>query len=60
MSSYIRGLKDNVQHGMTKSLDLTQEGALRCQNTLCVPNVDELRKRIMMEAHNSRYFVHPG
>ena len=27
---------------------------------LCVLNIDELRKWIMMEAHNSRYSVHPG
>ena len=53
-------LKENVQQGMTKAFELTQEGVLRCQNRLCVPNVDELRKRIMMEAHHSRYSVHPG
>ncbi|KAH0681196.1 hypothetical protein KY284_022281 [Solanum tuberosum] len=53
-------LKEIVQQGMTKAFELTQEGVLRCQNRLCVPNVDELRKRIMMEAHHSRYSVHPG
>jgi len=53
-------LKENVQQGMTKAFELTQEGVLRCQNRLCVPNVDELRKRIMMEAHHLRYSVHPG
>ncbi|KAH0700890.1 hypothetical protein KY284_015105 [Solanum tuberosum] len=52
-------LKENVQQGMTKAFELTQEGVLRCQNRLCVPNVDELRKKIMMEVHHSRYFVHP-
>ena len=53
-------LKENVKHGMTKAFDLMQEGVLRCQNRLCVSNVDELRKRIMMEAHHSRYSVHTG
>ncbi|XP_049348983.1 uncharacterized protein LOC125813541 [Solanum verrucosum] len=53
-------LKENVQQGMTKAFELTQEGVLRCQNILCVPNVEELRKRIMMEVHHSIYFVHPG
>ncbi|KAH0641960.1 hypothetical protein KY290_033563 [Solanum tuberosum] len=53
-------LKENVQQGMTKAFELTQEGVLRCQNILCVPNVNELTKRIMMETHHLRYFVHPG
>ena len=46
-------LKENVQHGMKKAFELTREGVLRCQNILCIPNVDELRKMIMMEAHHS-------
>lgn len=27
---------------------------------LCVPNVDGLRERIMVEAHSTRYSIHPG
>jgi hypothetical protein len=27
---------------------------------LCVPNIDDLSKRILEEAHNSSYNVHPG
>ena len=53
-------LKENVQQGMTKAFELTQEGVLQCQNRLCVPDVDELRRRIMTEAHHSRYSIHPG
>ncbi|WMV54913.1 hypothetical protein MTR67_048298 [Solanum verrucosum] len=53
-------LKENVQQGMTKAFELTEEGVLQCQNRLCVPNIDGLRRRIMMEAHHSRYSVHPG
>ena len=53
-------LKENAQNGLTKAFDLSKEGVLRCQNRLCVPNVDELTKRIMMEAHHSRYPVNPG
>ncbi|XP_070012963.1 uncharacterized protein [Nicotiana sylvestris] len=36
------------------------DGTLRYRDKLCVPNVDELRERIMSEAHNSRYSIHPG
>ena len=35
-------------------------GILRFQVKLCVPKVDELRDRILEEAHGSRYSIHPG
>lgn len=53
-------LKENVQQGVKKAFELTEEGILQFQNRLCVPNVDGLRKQIMMEAHHSRYSIHPG
>nr|XP_016462974.1 PREDICTED: uncharacterized protein LOC107786053 [Nicotiana tabacum] len=34
-----------------------EDGVLRCQGRLCVPNVDNLRGRVMAEAHNSRFHV---
>ncbi|XP_070046506.1 uncharacterized protein [Nicotiana tomentosiformis] len=36
------------------------DGTLRYQGRLCIPNVDGLRERIMTEAHTSRYYVHCG
>ena len=51
-------LMENVQHGMTKAFDHTQEGELQCHNRLCLPNVDKLRKRIIREANHSRYSIH--
>ncbi|WMV37659.1 hypothetical protein MTR67_031044 [Solanum verrucosum] len=36
------------------------DGLLRYHSLLCVPNMNELRKQIFTEAHNSRYFIHPG
>ncbi|XP_070056295.1 uncharacterized protein [Nicotiana tomentosiformis] len=36
------------------------DGTLRYQGRLCVPNVGGLRERIMTEAHASRYSVHPS
>lgn len=33
---------------------------LRYQSTLCVSCVDDLRQRIMVEAHGARYSIHPG
>ena len=39
---------------------ITQDGMLvmKCKN--CMPNVDDLRKAIMEEAHCSTYAMHPG
>ena len=36
------------------------DGVLRFQNRLCVPDVEDLRQRIMAEAHSARYSIHPG
>ena len=33
---------------------------MRLGTRLCVPDVDELRKEIMEEAHFSAYSIHPG
>ena len=36
------------------------DGGLRFKGKLCVPNIVELRKEIMDDAHRSRYTIHPG
>ena len=36
------------------------DGGFRCSNRLCVPDVEDLRKDILDEAHKSRLTVHPG
>ena len=33
---------------------------MRLDTRLCVPDVDELRKEIMEEAHFFAYSIHPG
>ena len=35
------------------------DGVLRYQGGLCVPNVDDLRNRILEEAHGDRYSNYP-
>ncbi|WMV30081.1 hypothetical protein MTR67_023466, partial [Solanum verrucosum] len=37
-----------------------EDGVLRHQGRLCVPDVDGLRETIVEEAHGSRYSIHPG
>ena len=33
---------------------------LRNQRELCAPTIDDLRSNIILEAHGSRYSIHPG
>ena len=37
-----------------------EEGVLRLGTRLCVPDVNDLRKELLEEAHYSTYSVHPG
>ena len=39
---------------------ISSDGALKCRNRLCVPDIDHLRKDILDEAHKSRLTVHLG
>ncbi|XP_070046801.1 uncharacterized protein [Nicotiana tomentosiformis] len=54
-------LKEGIHKHKTMAFSLgMNDGMLRYQGRLCVPNVDGLQKRIMTEAHRSKYFMHPG
>nr|AAV31171.1 Putative polyprotein, identical [Solanum tuberosum] len=50
----------NVQKQRVLAFEQGGDGVLRYQGRLCVPMVDGLQKRIMEEAHSSRYSIHPG
>ena len=53
-------LKDSALIKMNESFALGGDGILRYQDRLCVPDVDDLRTRIIAEVHSSRYSIHPG
>ncbi|XP_070032959.1 uncharacterized protein [Nicotiana tomentosiformis] len=53
-------LKEGVLNGKIKNFALDENGVMRLDGRLCVPNVDDLRRAIMVEAHSSRYPIHPG
>ena len=36
------------------------DGVLKFRGRLCVPNDEELKERILSEAHRSNYSIHPG
>lgn len=54
-------LKEVIHKHKTMAFSLGMgHGTLRYQGSLCVPNIDGLREKIMIEAHTSRYSMHPG
>ncbi|XP_070002266.1 uncharacterized protein [Nicotiana sylvestris] len=48
-------LRDTMRHGDAKQITVGDDGVLRIQGRVCAPNVDELYKLILEEAHSSRY-----
>ncbi|KAH0650287.1 hypothetical protein KY284_030199 [Solanum tuberosum] len=53
-------LKSAVYQQRVEVLSQGGDGVLRHQGRLYVPKVRELRQQILIESHNSRYFMHPG
>ena len=60
LDAVLMEMKDSVLLKMHESFALGDDGILRYQNRLCVPDVDDLRTKIVTEAHGSRYSIHPG
>ncbi|XP_070040126.1 uncharacterized protein [Nicotiana tomentosiformis] len=52
--------KEGVLSDKIKNFSLDENGVMRLDGRLCVPNVEDLRRAIMVEAHSSRYSIHPG
>ncbi|XP_070010749.1 uncharacterized protein [Nicotiana sylvestris] len=51
-------MKEAVLNNKTSTYSLGgEDGVLRCQGRLCVPDVDNLRGRVIAEAHNSSFHV---
>ena len=48
-------LMSEVQRGQATNFIVGEDGVLRHGIRLCVPNVDDLRKEIMEEAHYAVY-----
>ena len=53
-------LKREAESGQLKGFSVREDGTLMMGHRLCVPDVGELKKEIMEEAHSSAYAMHPG
>ena len=49
-----------VRNGDSTDHSVEEDGGLYCKTRLCVPNVPELRKKLMYESHNTVFTMHPG
>ena len=46
--------------GQTQDFSKDHQGTLRFRGRICVPRQEDLRKRILSEAHESLYSIHLG
>ena len=60
LDSLLMDWKESVLGKMNESFYQESYGFLRYQGRLIVPNVDDLRSRILEEVHGSRYSIHLG
>ena len=49
-----------VRHDDKSDFSLKEAGNLYFQNRLCVPDNKELKKKLLFEAHNTVFTMHPG
>ena len=53
-------LKREAESGQLKGFSVQADGTVMMGHKLCVPDVGELKKEIMEEAHSFAYLMHPG
>jgi hypothetical protein len=56
----IQEIKHNIKEEESPSFSEDEEGVLLYKGRICVPNVKELNDKILREAHESTYSIHPG
>ena len=48
-----------VRNGDKTNYSIEEDGGLFYKNRLCVPNVQELKKKLMYGSHNTVFAMHP-
>jgi hypothetical protein len=56
----IQEIKCNIKEEKSPSFSEDEEGVLWYKGRICVPNDRELKDKILHEAHESAYSIHPG
>ena len=53
-------VRDNMKKGKANEFSIQDDEIIMYEKRLCVPNVPDLRRTILEEAHCSLYAMHPG
>jgi hypothetical protein len=56
----IQEIKCNIKEEKSPGFSKDEEGVLWYKERICVPNIKELKDKILCEAHESAYSIHPG
>jgi hypothetical protein len=56
----VQEIKRNIKEEKSPGFSEDDEGVLWYNGRICVPNVEELKEKILREAHESAYSIHPG
>jgi hypothetical protein len=56
----VQVIKCNIKEEKSPGFSKDDEGVLWYKGRICVPNVKELKEKILCEAHESAYSIHPG
>jgi hypothetical protein len=56
----IQEIKRNIKEEKSPGFSDDDEGVLWYKGRICVPNVRELKDKILHEGHESDYSIHPG
>jgi hypothetical protein len=55
----IQEIKRNIREEKSPGFSEDEEGVLWYKGRMCVPNIKELNNKILHEAHESAYSIHP-
>jgi hypothetical protein len=56
----IQEIKHNIKEEKSPGFSKDKQGVLWYKGRICVPNIKELKDKILHEAHESAYSIHPG
>jgi hypothetical protein len=56
----IQEIKRNIKEEKSPGFSEDDEGVLWYKGTIYVPNIKELKDKVLREAHESAYSIHPG
>jgi hypothetical protein len=56
----VQEIKRNIKEEKSPGFSEDDEGVLWYKGRICVPNVKKLKDKILHEAHESAYSIHPG